>query len=73
MPPGELMYKLMSLSASSLAKYSNWATTKFAIWSLIGVPRKIILSFKRREYISKALSPLAPDSKTVGIINERNQ
>mgnify|MGYP007081632896 CR=1 FL=1 len=34
------------------------------------VERKIILSFNNNEYISRALSPLAPDSKTVGIIFE---
>ena len=61
-PPGELMYKVISLSGSSFARYKSCATRTFAISSLTSVPNKRIRSFKRRETTSNC-----PDSPaTVG-------
>ena len=37
MPPGELMYRLMSFSGSSDSRNSSWAITRFARWSSICV------------------------------------
>ena len=48
-PPGELMYRLMSLSGSSDSRWSICAITRFATASSIGVPRKMIRSFSSRE------------------------
>jgi hypothetical protein len=43
-PPGELMYKLMSFSGSSLSRCSSWAMMRFPTLSSIGVPRNTIRS-----------------------------
>jgi hypothetical protein len=40
-PPGELMYKLMSLSASSLSKNSSCATTTLALCAKAGKQRVV--------------------------------
>jgi len=40
--------------------------TRLATLSSIGLPRKIILSFSRREKISYALSPIPVFSMTIG-------
>src|SRR5712691_3516796 len=68
LPPGELIYMLMSLVASSLWRYSSCATVTLAIWSSIGVPIKMIRSFNRREKMSQPRSPRGVDSTTLGII-----
>jgi hypothetical protein len=49
LPPGELMYRWMSLSGFSLSRNSSCATTRFAIASWIGPTRKITRSLRRRE------------------------
>ncbi len=49
MPPGEWMYTLMSFSGSSASRKRSWAMMRFAMLSSIGMPMKIIRSFKRRE------------------------
>ena len=48
-PPGELMYSEMSFSGSSAARNSIWAMIRLAIWSSIGVPRKMMFSLSSRE------------------------
>jgi hypothetical protein len=48
-PPGELMYMLTSFSGSSDSRWISWATTRFAMSSVIGVPRKMFRSLSRRE------------------------
>jgi hypothetical protein len=48
MPPGLLMYSVISLSASSLSKYRSWAMIALATKSLIGVPRKMMRSLRSR-------------------------
>ena len=48
-PPGELMYSEMSFSGSSEARNSIWAMIRFATWSSMGVPRKMMFSFRSRE------------------------
>src|SRR5436309_13694977 len=68
LPPGELIYMLMSLVASSLWRYSSYATVTLAIWSSIGVPIKMMRSFNRREKMSQPRSPRGVDSTTLGII-----
>src|SRR5437763_15192772 len=68
LPPGELIYMLMSLVASSLWRYSSCATVTLAIWSSIGVPIKMMRSFNRREKMSQPRSPRGVDSTTLGII-----
>ena len=65
-PPGELMYSIMSFSGFSLSNNSICATTRFATISSIGVPRKIILSLKSLEKMSKDLSPRDDCSITTG-------
>jgi hypothetical protein len=49
LPPGELTYRLMSCSGSSLSRCKSWAMIAFATWSSTGVPRKMMRSFKSRE------------------------
>ena len=49
LPPGELMYMLISASASSLVSNNNCAMTVLATASSMGVPRKMIRSRSRRE------------------------
>ena len=56
----------MSFSGSSASRNNNCATSESDTWSLIPVPKKIILSLNNLEYISKALSPLPDCSITVG-------
>ena len=48
-PPGELMYRLMSLSGSSLSRCRSWAMIRFATLSSMGVPRNTIRSLSSRE------------------------
>jgi hypothetical protein len=48
-PPGELMYMLMSLSASSDSRWRSWAITRLLTASSIGVPRKMMRSLSSRE------------------------
>src|SRR3569832_1448750 len=48
-PPGELMYKEISLSGFSLSRNSYCATTRLAVWSLTGPTRKITRSFSNHE------------------------
>ena len=48
-PPGELMYREMSLSGSALSRCSSCATTELATLSSICSPRKITRSLSRRE------------------------
>ena len=43
---------LMSLSAFSDSRCSSWAQTRLAMVSSMGVPRKMMFSFSRREYRS---------------------
>src|SRR6266536_824733 len=68
LPPGELIYILMSLVASSLWRNNNCATVTFATMSSMGVPMKMIRSFKRREKMSQPRSPRGVDSTTLGIM-----
>ena len=65
-PPGELIYKCISLSGFSASKNSSWATTKLAPMSSTGPVIKITLSFKSLEYISYARSPRGVCSTTIG-------
>ena len=58
----------MSFSGSSASKNKSWATILFADSLVTGSPKKIILSLKSLEYISKALSPRPVSSITIGII-----
>jgi hypothetical protein len=39
----------MSFSGSSDSRWRSWAITRFATASSIGVPRKTMRSFRRRE------------------------
>src|SRR6266700_5236207 len=68
LPPGELIYMLMSLVASSLCRNNSCATVTLATMSSMGVPMKMIRSFKRREKMSQPRSPRGVDSTTLGII-----
>src|SRR5918992_1906978 len=65
-PPGELMYRWMSLSGSSASRKSIWAITRFASSSSMNVGRKMIRSLSRREKMSKARSPRGVCSITMG-------
>src|SRR5215469_11850101 len=56
----------MSFSGSSAARNSICAITRLAMVSSIGVPIKIMLSFRRREKMSYALSPRLVCSTTMG-------
>jgi hypothetical protein len=49
MPPGELMYRLMSFSGFSASRKSIWATITLATWSSIPPTRKITRSLSNRE------------------------
>src|SRR5690606_33203670 len=49
LPPGLLMYRLMWALGSWASKKSSWATTRFATWSVMGPPKKMIRSLSRRE------------------------
>ena len=51
-PPGELMYKKISLSGSSDSKNKSCAMTKLADVGFTSSPIKIILSFNSLEKIS---------------------
>src|SRR6266487_3053976 len=66
LPPGELIYMLISLVASSLWRYSNCATVILATVSSMGVPMKMMRSFNRREKMSQPRSPRGVDSTTLG-------
>ena len=44
-PPGELIYKLISLSGSSDSKNNNCAITKLEVVGFTSSPKNIILSF----------------------------
>src|SRR6266536_4273290 len=68
LPPGELIYIVMSLVASSLWRNNNCPTVTFATMSSMGVPMKMIRSFKRREKMSQPRSPRGVDSTTLGIM-----
>ena len=57
-PPGEFIYKNISLSGSSDSKNNNCATTKLAEVALTSSAKNIILSFNNLENISYDLSPL---------------
>jgi hypothetical protein len=65
-PPGELMYRLMSLSGFSDSRWSIWAQMRLAIVSSIGVPTKMMFSLSSFEYRSYPRSPLLVCSMTVG-------
>ena len=47
-PPGELMYREMSLSGSVASRCKSCATTELATWSSICSPRKMMRSLSRR-------------------------
>src|SRR5579872_6285681 len=66
LPPGLLIYISMSLSASSFSRNRSCAMARFARLSSIGPPTKMIRSFSRREKMSKARSPRAVCSTTIG-------
>ena len=51
-PPGEFIYKNISLSGSSDSKNNNCAITKLADVGLTSSPKNIILSFNSLENIS---------------------
>src|ERR1700680_1334215 len=61
------MYSEMSFSGSALSRCKSCATTRFATWSSIGVPRKMIRSLSSLEYMSNSRSPRAVCSITIGI------
>ena len=44
LPPGELMYRKISLSGFSLSRNSICATTTLAVWSLTGPTKKTMRS-----------------------------
>ena len=48
LPPGELMYRKMSLSGFSLSRNSICATTRLAVWSFTGPTRNTMRSRSRR-------------------------
>ena len=56
-PPGELIYKLISLSGSSDSKNNNCAITKLDVVGFTSSPKNIILSFNNLYKISYYLSP----------------
>src|SRR6266508_2939687 len=56
----------MSLSGSSLSRCSNWAMTRLAMVSSIGVPRKMMRSLSSLEKMSKERSPRLVCSMTIG-------
>src|SRR4051794_28297619 len=56
----------MSLSASTAARCSSCAAMRLALWSSTWVPSITTRSFNSREYRSKARSPPAVCSNTVG-------
>src|SRR4051812_4091481 len=56
----------MSFSGSEDSRCSNWATTRFAIVSSIGLPRKMMRSLSSLEKMSNSRSPLAVRSMTMG-------
>src|SRR5215213_3584817 len=56
----------MSLSGSSLSRWSSWAMTRLAMVSSIGVPRKMIRSLRSREKMSNERSPRLVCSMTMG-------
>src|SRR5215218_9053870 len=56
----------MSLSGSSLSRWSSWAMTRLAMVSSIGVPRKMIRSLSSREKMSNERSPRLVCSMTMG-------
>src|SRR5580765_2226277 len=65
-PPGELMYRWMSLSGSSASRNNICAMTRFAISSSIYVGRKMMRSLRSREKMSNARSPRGVCSTTIG-------
>src|SRR6516164_3111753 len=65
-PPGELMYREMSLSGSSASRNSICAITRFARSSSMNVGRKMIRSLNSREKMSNARSPRGVCSTTIG-------
>src|SRR5215212_8107527 len=65
-PPGELMYRKMSLSLSSDSRCRSWATTRLAIVSSTASPRKTMRSLRSREKMSNERSPRADVSITIG-------
>src|SRR5215813_13719452 len=67
-PPGELMYRWMSLSGSSASRNSICAITRFARSSSMNVGRKMIRSLNSREKMSNARSPRGVCSTTIGTI-----
>ena len=56
-PPGELIYKLMSLSGSSDSKNNNCAIIRLDVVGFTSSPKNIILSFNNLEKMSYDLSP----------------
>ena len=56
-PPGEFIYKNISLSGSSDSRNNNCAIIKLADVGLTSSPKNIILSFNNLEKISYDLSP----------------
>lgn len=48
LPPGELMYSVISLLGSSFARYKSWATKTLATSSLTSVPSSKMRSFNNR-------------------------
>lgn len=71
-PPGELRYMWMGFEGFSDSKKRSWATTTWAVSSLIGPLMQMILSLRSLENMSYALSPRDECSITIGIrLNER--
>eukprot|EP01033_Poteriospumella_lacustris_P001801 gene1801-1305_t len=67
-PPGLLMYMVMSAVGSSLARYSNWATTTLAMLSFTSLPIMTILSFSNREFTSIFVPPKSTMGNVMGIV-----
>src|SRR5262249_3660195 len=65
-PPGELIYREMSLSGSSASRNSICAITRFARSSSMNVGKKMIRSLNSREKMSNARSPRGVCSTTIG-------
>ena len=65
-PPGEFIYRSISLSGSSDSRNKSCATTNPAETEFTSSPKNIILSFNNLEKISYDLSPLADCSITYG-------
>src|SRR6185369_6894663 len=58
-PPGELMYRLMSPRGSSADSSSNWAQSRFAIWSSTSAPSTMMRWYIRRAASWSSSVPVA--------------